>query len=347
MTPLPRRRFLGHVASVSLVVGLMGRRALAQSVPESEILGHGDFRYRVVRDWGKVEGRTVKDCHAMVQDRAGRIYLAQTDNSATSSNILVYDRSGKPVEAWGRDYPGAHGLVIRDEGGEEFLYITDTVRKQVVKTTLAGKVVRVVGRPRGGPYANPKAGFTPTDVAVAPNGDLYVMDGYASSLVTRFTAAGEEVATFGMGQLSQPHGGAVETRVAVPELRIASRQHRAIKRFGLDGRLLGEVALANGFPCFVTRPARGPHSFVPLITLNRNCHPQERGCIAVLDADLRVVSLPGAEAPAHKDGVLQEMRLAANNPFRYPHGVCVDDEDSIYVAQWNTGRTFPLKLVRV
>jgi hypothetical protein len=41
------------------------------------------------------------------------------------------------------------------------------------------------------------------------------------------------------------------------------------------------------------------------------------------------------------------MRLSANNPFRYPHGVCVDDEGSIYVAQWNTHRTFPVKLTRV
>jgi len=347
MTPLPRRRFLGHLATVSLATGLVGRRLAAQSVPETAILGQGQFRYRVVKDWGKVEGRTVKDCHAMVQDRAGRLYLAQTDNSATSSNILVYDRAGKPVGDWGKDYPGAHGLVISDEGGEEFLYITDTARRQVIKTTLAGRVVMTLGRPRGGAYANPKAGFTPTDVAVAPNGDLYVMDGYASSLVTRFSPKGEEIAVFGAGQLSQPHGGSVDSRSGAPELRIASRQHRAIKRFGLDGALLGEVALANGFPCFVTQPRRGAHSYVPLITLNRNCHPEERGCVAVLDADLRVVSLPGAEAPVYRDGALQPMTLSGNNPFRYPHGVCVDDEDALYVAQWNTHRTFPIKLVRV
>ena len=191
MTPLPRRRFLGQLATVTLATGLLSRRVAAQSVPEAEILGQGDFRYRVQKDWGRVEGRTVKDCHAMVQDRKGRLYLAQTDNGATSSNILVYDRSGKPIEAWGKDYPGAHGLVISEEGGEEFLYITDTSRKQVIKTTLDGKVLLTVGRPKGGVYANAKAGFTPTDVAIAPNGDLYVMDGYASSVITRFNAKGE------------------------------------------------------------------------------------------------------------------------------------------------------------
>lgn len=347
MTPLPRRRFLGHIATVSLATGLLARRLSAQAASEPGVLGQGDFRYRVQKDWGKVEGRTVKDCHAMVQDRKGRIYLAQTDNSATSSNILVYDRSGKPIEAWGKDYPGAHGLVISSEGDEEFLYITDTSRREVIKTTLSGRVVMKVGRPKGGAYANPGAGFTPTDVAVAPNGDLYVMDGYASSLITRFSAKGEEIEVFGANQLSQPHGGSVDARHGAPELRVASRSHRAIKRFGLDGKLLGEVALANGFPCFVTQPPRGKHSYVPLITLNRNCHPEERGCVAVLDADLRVVSLPGAEAPVYKDGVLQPMALSADNPFRYPHGVCVDDEESLYVAQWNTHRTFPVKLVRV
>ena len=48
------------------------------------------------------------------------------------NNILIYDRSGKILGA-GTEYPGAHGLTINDEGGEEFLYITDPETHKVCK----------------------------------------------------------------------------------------------------------------------------------------------------------------------------------------------------------------------
>ncbi len=33
--------------------------------------------------------------------------------------------------------------------------------------------------------------------------------------------------------------------------------------------------------------------------------------------------------------------------FTHPHDVCVDDEENLYVAQWNSGHTYPIKLKRV
>ncbi len=78
-TPLPRRRFLGQFATISIVSGLFARRAwAADGDTHPNILGQGDFRYRPIVDWGKTEGRTVNDCHAMVQDKKGRIFLFNT-----------------------------------------------------------------------------------------------------------------------------------------------------------------------------------------------------------------------------------------------------------------------------
>jgi hypothetical protein len=57
----------------------------------------------------------------------------------TRNNVLIYDRSGKLLDSWGTSYPGAHGLTISNEGEDQFLFITDTDRNQVIKTDIKGK----------------------------------------------------------------------------------------------------------------------------------------------------------------------------------------------------------------
>jgi len=58
----------------------------------------------------------------------------------------------------------------------------------------------------------------------------------------------------------------------------------------------------------------------------------------VLSAPL-VARTPGTQTePAQLMKMFAEIRT---------HGYAIDDEESIYVAQWNSGRTFPIKLVRV
>lgn len=350
---LPRRRFLGHLATVSLASGLLARRAwAADGDTHPDVLGQGEFRYRPIVGWGKTEGRTVKDCHAMAQDKSGRIFLFNTD---TSNNVLIYDRSGKLLTSWGTRFPGAHGMTLVSENGEEFLFLTDTRLNKVYKTTLDGRILLEVGRPRGGRYADPKVGYCPTDVAVAPSGEFYVMDGYGSSQVTRYSPRGEEMAVFGgnhlpagdPARLVQCHGGSVDVRSGRPCLNIASRQERSIKRFDLEGKPLAEFKVANAFPCFVT--PHGRHSYIPQISLNVNCQipPGTAGLVTVLDADFRAVAHIGGDAPVYRGGELQKVTTAANNPFRFPHGVAVDDEGSVYVAQWNSGNTFPIKLARI
>ena len=37
----------------------------------------------------------------------------------------------------------------------------------------------------------------------------------------------------------------------------------------------------------------------------------------------------------------------ADKIFAHPHDVCVDDDGSIYVAQWASGKVYPYKLTRV
>ena len=138
-----RRAFIqkSAVAAASLTTVAPFQNIFIQTkkiVEENPIVGHGDFKYRVDKEWG-IQDPTqfpVNDCHEMILDKKNRIFMTTTH---PKNNILVYDRSGKILDAWGTDYPGAHGLTLSTEGEEEFLFITDPDTHKVCKTTQMEK----------------------------------------------------------------------------------------------------------------------------------------------------------------------------------------------------------------
>lgn len=83
------------------------------------MIGHHVLRYEVVEGWGVLDSSKypVADCHEMVIDRAGRIFLLTNE---TKNNILIYDTSGKLIGCWGHVFLGGHGLTIGEEDGVEF-----------------------------------------------------------------------------------------------------------------------------------------------------------------------------------------------------------------------------------
>jgi len=73
---------------------------------------------------------------------------------------------------------------------------------------------------------------------------------------------------------------------------------------------------------------------------------KQSGFITVLDKDFKVVSNLAGSEPIYTDGKLAEMQQT-NAVFQYPHDVCIDDEQNMYVAQWNSGNVYPYKLTPV
>lgn len=65
-----------------------------------------------------------------------------------------------------------------------------------------------------------------------------------------------------------------------------------------------------------------------------------------------VIDLPGcnpnlaAPAPVYTGGKLAPLGCDTKL-FTFPQGIIIDDEMSIYVAQWNSGKAYPIKLERV
>ncbi|RKN76736.1 NHL repeat-containing protein [Ulvibacterium marinum] len=354
---MDRRKFLRKTARTS------GATLAFTSVPfyimptkarlAGTILGHGDFKYRLEKEWGDLnpEKYPVNNCHEMVMNGQERLYML-TDHP--KNNILVYDTSGKLLDHWTLDLPGAHGLTLHDEGGDEFLYITDPGLGRVIKSTLDGKIVMELDHPsRIGAY-DEKSAFRPTETAIGPNGDIYVADGYGSQFILQYDAKGKFIRKFGgdsflqESKFKQAHGVALDIRnPGNPTLICSARIKNSFKRFSLDGEYL-ETFYMPGL--FISRPildGENIYSGVCFGMEEGNYNMQlNKGFVTILDKDNKVISNPGGTEPIYENGKLQLM-LQDQPIFKHCHDVCVDRDKNLYVCQWNAGGVYPYKLHRV
>lgn len=315
--------------------------------PKGPVYGHQGMRYRLDEKWSKADAARfpVKDCHEMVQDSKGRIFLLTNE---TKNNVLVFNKSGKLLRSWGTTFPGAHGLTLGNENGEEFLLITDTDLHQVFKTTLDGKVLMTIDYPAGsGKYAKKEA-FVPTETTVADNGDIYVADGYGAQYILQYDRNGQLKNVFGGrgegdAHLDNAHGITVDRRNGAPTLLVTDRTRNCFKRFSMDGQLQEVIALPGACVC---RPViRGAHLYAAVLR-SPNMDKEGSGFVTILDKNNKVISNIGGTEPTYADGRLQPMQQA-EKVFVHPHDVCVDDDDNLYVAQWASGKVYPYKLSRV
>ena len=346
---IKRRNFIKNVSflAAGMNVSQFSFNIKTGQKPKGHIVGHGDFKYRVDQSWGQQDPQNipVKDCHEMVQDSKGRLILL---TNHVQNNVIIYDRSGKVLKTWGNNFPGAHGLTLTQEGEDEFLFITDTETHQVFKTTLDGKVLLQLDYPKEiSDYDNAEK-YKPTEVAVAPNGDFYVADGYGENFIIQYNQKGEYIRHFGgkgsgENQFDCCHGITFDTRNPDnPALLITSRSKQEFKRFTLDGKHLETIKLPG---CWICRPVikNDILYFAVIVTQTWGAYD---GMVAVLDKSNKVISFPGGSAPGYKDGKLQESQYDGKT-FLNPHDVCVDNDENLYVPQWYSGKTYPVKLERI
>lgn len=310
---------------------------------QGAVLGQGDFRYRVVPRWGVLDEKTpVKNCHGMVRDAEGHLILL-TDHVA--NNVIVYDKRGRLVSKWGTGFPGAHGLSIVREGGREVLFITDLVTHKVYKTTLDGKILQEWGWPAATGKYTREVDYKPSWTLHTDDGGFFVLDGYGKDYIQRFDAAGKMTRIFGGAEGGVvhwgPHGGMVDKGT----LLIAMSDQQYLMRLSYAGEKLQQVDLPGGNPRQI-RLHKGRY-FVAHLADNWPKDRNSRGFVSVLDGELRVISNVAGAAPEYgDDGKLRPMRHQ-EDVFVHPHDLVVDEEESLYVAQFASGETYPVKLERV
>lgn len=345
---MKRRNFIANAASATLASLIIPNINFGKA-KEDEVLGHGQFRYKVAKGWGILDSNTpVRDCHEMVQDSKGRLIMLTNE---VKNNIIIYDKSGKLLTKWGTEFPGGHGLTLSNENGTEFLFITDPERRQIFKTTLDGQIILKIGYPKeANVYKYDGTFFKPTEIAVAPNGDFYVADGYGEQYITRYNYKGELIQIFGgygegNEQFTQCHGITLDTRDKNnPALLITDRLKHQFKKFTLDGKYLSTISLHSMWNCRAV--VKGENIYFAALKSNDKWDNNGLGFVGIIDKNNKVASCPGGAEPIYKDNALQYVPQTSKL-FIYPHDVCIDDDESIYVTQWNSGQTYPIKLQRV
>jgi hypothetical protein len=350
-----RREFLSAVTAAPLLLGVQNK-----SGSKAPVLGEGAFKYEAIHDWGVLRAN-IKwgNTHGVVEDSQGNIHVHHTVHATSESadSMVVFDRTGKFVRSWGKEFKGvAHGLHIRKEGKDEFLYLTANaanpkmspqpeLQAAVVKATPKGEIVwKIQGPPdveqyKPGPDGTAKR-YNPTNVAIAPNGDIYVGDGYGSSYINQYNSKAEYIRTFGgrgsePGQLAEPHGNWVDTRGKTPVLVVADRRNNRLQRFTLDGK---HIDFVPGFrlPCHFDE-----HKGNVVV-------PDLHGRVTLIDKDNKVIEHLGDSNPPNGSYPLRSQPRDAFIPGQFicPHGACFDHEGNIFVVEWvEVGRVTKLRRV--
>jgi DNA-binding beta-propeller fold protein YncE len=362
-----RRFFLSGLATAAAASFTETLRA-APDPKKDVVIGHGGHRYKVNKEWvpaGQGRHHPILNCHEMVQGRDGRLFMI---GDHWDNQMLVFKPDGTILDSWGSVWPGGHGLTLSNENGEEFLFVTDSglwksgsggyrQTGRITKIDLTGKEIFSISHPMSVGAYEPGMVFNPTETAIAPNGDIYVVDGYGSQFVLRYDARGKFIQRFGgkdgvpaEERLNNAHGIAIDTRAGTDKATVivTSRVDNCFRRFTLDGKYLETLAVPGAMVC---RPVIAGQELYAGVCWSKtpeiNKLPQNpSGFTVILDAAGKVVSAPGGTAPVYEDGKLQPL-MQAERIFDHGHDVCVLDNGDLIVCQWNAFQTYPVKLEKV
>src|SRR5436190_7564260 len=167
----------------------------------------------------KPGGQSLGPCHGgVVIDKAGNMYVS-TD---TERGIVVFSPDGKFLRATGPTR--IHGLEVREENGVEYIYAARHIDHEVVKLKLNGERVWAIEYPKEAGIYKDANGFKPCAVTVAPDGSIFVADGYGANYVLKFDKARKFLKAFGgpgaeEGKFNTCHGIALDTRLGKPLCR--------------------------------------------------------------------------------------------------------------------------------
>lgn len=273
---------------------------------------------------GKANGRT----HGLAVAKDGRIFIFHQASPA----MIVCDPSGKIIETWG-DYPGAHAITLVEEDGQEYLWLVDHISGAVEKTTLGGKLVQKIGRPDHAAYAQGK--YSPTWVTVnemrhGGSGDIWVADGYGSSLVHCYDRHGAYLLSIdgesGAGRFKCPHGIAFDQRNTQPTLLVADRGNTRIQIY--DAKGVYQTVIGADF-------LNSPDCFA--FDADRLVVPELFGRVTILDRANNLLGYLGENCCVNKVVGWPNENNIENGKFSSPHGATVDRYGNIFVVEWRTG----------
>lgn len=271
---------------------------------------------------------TIGDGHGEIRvDCAGLIYISVQGQA--EGGIQVYSPEGKYLRHLAGAPGSLHGFVIHKEEGGEFIYGAVLGEGRVLKMTLEGKTVLEIPK-TAFPAEQSAAGLKLTNCDVAPNGDIYVVDGYGKDWIFVFDKEGKFKSVFG-GQgeplkLSNCHKIFIDTRYTPARVLACDRGNNRILHLDLEGKLIGVV---------VDKDLRRPSS--ASFHGDLMCVAEIAGRVSVFDKDGKLVSSLGVNDTAG------ETNTPAMKPEQWrtgtvtsPHGITFDNAGNILETEWNS-----------
>ena len=288
-------------------------------------VGVSGYRYEHVEGWGEFpRGGVVSDVATDSEDRVYACVRLRQGPDGNEGEMWVFDRNGKLLDRWGRDiFEVPHGLFIH----EDVLYHADAGDHTVRSFTPDGKTLMVLGTegkqgPEGEPFRSP------TNPTIAVSGDLYVSDGYEQNRCHRFTSAGElkwswgrgdavyyqkevhgevtGVVGDGPGEFNLPHGIVTDSS---GQVYVMDRENGRVQVFTAEGEYMTEWNDVPG----------GNDAVIDEEGVMHIAAGQEGVFVKTLDGETV--------------GSWGERGEEAGRFSGYPHGIWIDSQGDVYVAQ--------------
>lgn len=356
-----RRQFIQSSTAAAATAIVAPAVVTGQKSDSKLLVGNDAAKFEVQHDFFQLPaGYSWQTTHNVAVDKAGLIYVIHEGQAKLKEHpsIFVFDAGGKFVRSFGQQYQGGgHGLEVREEGGQEFLYVTAYQHlKLFAKLDLKGEVVWEKYAPMSSEkYAEGedtdrkkvwgRNRFMPTNFAFAPDGGFYLADGYGAWCIHRYDRDVKWISSFGKpgqgdGQFRLPHGVWWDDRGGRDgSVVVADRVNGRLQWFTADGE---HKATKDGFILPANVDTWGSEMLVPDLSAR----------ITLLDGNNDVLTQLG-EDPEWRKEVLKDSFKLRSKPagwragrFLHPHDACYDHDGNIIVAEWvATGRV--TKLTRV
>ena len=277
----------------------------------------GAHAYEQDQGWGKLPGGyELGQVADVAVDPDDRVYLFNRG----SHQLIVLDREGGFVKAWGEHFSNPHGIHI-DAAGE--VYLVDRDAHVLLKYNADERLLLTMGtrdRPSDTGY-NPEDRVVkraadpfnlPAGVVTNEGGEIFVADGYGNSRVHKYGPDGALIYSWGEPgsanpvEFNLPHGVVLDNE---GRLLVCDRENNRIQIFDQEGEFR---AMWTG----LRQPADavvGPDGTVFVAEL--------QGRVSVLTSDGDVLARWGGEG--------------SNAPslFGAPHGIAMDSRGDVYVAE--------------
>lgn len=349
MAEITRRKLFASAAGAAAIAALDAPSALlAQAKPAAAknrtlLTGNGEWCYKKVANWGELPaGEAFGGTHgAIATDKTGNIYVS----TQSRTGIIVYDRNGKFVKTIAHNFPEVHSIFYAVENGTEYFYAT--VQHGTSEQNWFFVKMRTDGTPVLKITAPPEAGFTKpngwrlTSAVAAPDGDIWIANGYGDSRLFRFGSKGNFKQSFAGkgdtdGRFRCNHGLAVDTRYGQPLMLVCDRENRRLVHMDFDGKFVRNASLHLRRPCQVS--FLGDHSIVSEL----------EGRVTVLDKDNVPVAFLGDNPDKAQWAKYRlDPKTIAPAVFSAAHGCFVDQAGNVYISDWNkTGRVTKLEKLR-